>query len=286
MLLRRLVVALLLASASAQLRPRRVGTNALGEQVDVDVPSAAAGGGAGGGAGGMGGMGGMEGLLEAMQAGGGFDPATLMNNPMMKGMMDANPEVAKMLGDPDAMKEQMGKMFEMMATPEGQEMTKNLMGEMQQMLTDPEKLKEGLSQLSTNPALKGLADAVPGLRDVLDNPEQLEEQAAKTAEMFSALRDPEAAQAMLAELAGDEGMEGLGENLKKLTQAMQGGDGAASMASLLSDMMGGGGADGDADGDGDDLKARVREQLAAMMQERGGGEEEAPAALGDFDEEF
>ena len=128
MLLRRLVVALLVASASAQLRPRRVGTNALGEQVDVDVPSAAAGGGAGGGAGGM------EGLLEAMQAGGGgLDPAALMNNPMLKGLMDSNPEVANMLGDPEALKEQMGKMFEMMATPEGQEMTKNLMGEMQQV---------------------------------------------------------------------------------------------------------------------------------------------------------
>ena len=41
---------------------------------------------------------------------------------------------------------------------------------------DPEKLKEGLAQLSNNPMLKGLADAVPGLREVLDDPEALEEQ--------------------------------------------------------------------------------------------------------------
>ena len=34
---------------------------------------------------------------------------------------------------------------------------------------------------------------------------QLEAQAAKTAEMFSALQDPEAAQAMLAELGGEGG---------------------------------------------------------------------------------
>jgi len=180
----------------------------------------------------------------------------------------------------------MGKMFEMMATPEGQEMTKNLMGEMQQMLTDPEKLKEGLSQLTTNPALQGIADAVPGLREVLDDPEQLEAQAAKTAEMFSALQDPEAAQAMLAELGGEGGgLEGLEENLKKLSAAMQGGNGAGGMASLLSEMMGGDGEGGGAGG-ADDLKARVQQQLAAMMQERGGGGGDEAPAFGDLDEEF
>jgi hypothetical protein len=170
--------------------------------------------------------------------------------------------------------------------------------------SDPEKLKEGLAQLSSNPALKGLADAVPGLREVLDNPEALEEQASKTAELFQSLQDPEKVQEMLAGLTEGEG----GEQLAKLQQMLGGltGDGEGGApdlgglqqqmmqmlgglggdgeggADMLQKLMGGLGGDEDATGDasGDDLKARVREQLAAMMQNQGGG------GGGELDEEF
>ena len=79
--------------------------------------------------------------------------------------------------------------------------------------------------------------------------------------------------------------QGLEENLKKLSAAMQGGNGAGGMASLLSEMMGGDGEGGGAGG-ADDLKARVQQQLAAMMQERGGGGGDEAPAFGDLDEEF
>ena len=63
--------------------------------------------------------------------------------------------------------------------------------------SDPEKLKQGLEQFATNPALKGLADAIPGMKEILDNPEALAEQASKVSEMMSGLGDPEKVQEML-----------------------------------------------------------------------------------------
>jgi len=287
-----LAVVLLLASASGQLRPRRVGTNALGEQHEMPSGGAGAGAGAAAGAGDM-----AAGLEEAMkmlggQGGGGLD---LLNNPMLKGLADANPEVAEMLSDPEKMKEQMAQMMKMFATPEGQEMANTMMSEMQSVLTDPEKLKSGLEQLTNNPALAGIADAVPGLREVLNDPDALDAQANKAAELFQAMKDPEKAQEMLSGLLGGEGGEG-GATMAKLQEAMQmaGGEGMGDIQESIERMaqlmqqegglggMGGlselleaaGGLDGEDDDDGGDaLKARVREQLASMLHERGGGAE-------------
>jgi len=136
--------------------------------------------------------------------------------------------------------------------------------------------------------LKGLADAVPGLREVLDDPAALEEQASKTAELFQSLQDPEKAQEVLSQLTGGDG-----EALGKLQEALGslGGDGEgmpdfAELQRKMMEMMGGaggneallqalggmGGGDAGEEESGDDLKARVREQLAAMMNQRGGGE--------------
>lgn len=164
-----------------------------------------------------------------------------------------------------------------------------------------------MAQLSSNPALKGLADAVPGLRDVLDNPEALEEQASKTAELFQSMQDPEKMQEMLASLSEGEGGEQIAK-LQEMLGSLTGEDGAPDLAGLQQKMlemlgglggdgagadagaemlqklmggMGGLGGDDDATGDasGDDLKARVREQLASMMQNQGSG-------AGELDEEF
>jgi len=275
------LVSLLLIGAEAQLRPRRVGTNALGEQevVLTDVPSNGGGGGEAALGGGTG-----DALAEAMKAlqasgmggEGGFDLASMMknidfeNNPMMKAMAQANPEMAKMLSDPEALQEQVAKMTEMMSSPEGQELAGNMVKEMQNIMTDPEKLKQGLQQLTSNPALKGLADAVPGLKEVLDDPAALDEQAEKAAELFQNLADPEKAKEMLGSLGGDGG----GEVMEKL-QAMLGGDGGGGLEEMqeamqqMAAMMGGEGADfdgsGDAGGGGDALKERVRKQMAEMM---------------------
>ena len=39
---------------------------------------------------------------------------------MLKGLAAANPELAKMMSDPEAMKAQMAQMAELMTSPEGQ----------------------------------------------------------------------------------------------------------------------------------------------------------------------
>lgn len=289
----RWLLSLCLVLVDAQLRPRRVGTNAMGDQEAVltDVPTGSSG------AGGAAADGGMAEAMQAMQAalggeGGDFDPTALLknmdfsNNPMMKAMADANPELAKMMSDPEALQEQMGKMMQMMSSPEGQEMTQNMMKEMQSVMTDPDKLKAGLEQLSTNPALKGLADAVPGLREVLNDPDALAEQASKAAELFQNLADPEKAGELKEQLASALGGEG-GEVMENLQKMMGGignanGEGMEEIMQRMAKMMGGdSSADGESDefgaldegaldegGGGDDLKARVREQMAQMMNKR------------------
>ena len=185
----------LVGLAAGQLRPRRVGTSALGEQQeagggggfesDMVEPMAAQMGAAASAFGGGGDMD-LKGLMEGM--GGGGDMAEMMqkmmggmdmeNNPMLKAMADSNPELAKLMSDPEAMKEQMAQVGKVMASEEGQQMAKKMMEEVQSVLTNPEKLQEGLQQLTSNPALKGLADAVPGLREVLDDPEAMQQQVA------------------------------------------------------------------------------------------------------------
>ena len=64
-----------------------------------------------------------------------------------------------------------------------------------------------------------LCSAIPGLKEMLDDPEALAEQASKAAELFASFSDPEKAQEMLAQMggAGTEAMENL--------QRMLGGEG-------------------------------------------------------------
>ena len=199
-----LISTVLMPAADAQLRPRRVGTNAAGGQ------EAYAGAGAGGGADpsagiaeamnamGLGDGEGADALAQMMKGlggeGGGDMMAQMMkglgnmqDNPMLKGLADANPELAEMMSNPEKMAEQMKKVGELMSSEEGQETMGKMMREMTSVLTDPEKLQQGLEQLTTNPALAGIADAVPGLREVLDNPEAMREQVEKTAELFQSM---------------------------------------------------------------------------------------------------
>lgn len=299
-----LLFATLATSVHAQLRPRRVGTNAMGEQQEVPVA------GSGGAAAGMEGLEAMAAALGGAGGGeGGFDPAALLqgmdlsNNPMLQGLAESNPEIAQMLSNPDALKEQMGQMMKMFSSPEGQAMAKNLMSEMQSVLTDKDKLKSGLEQLGSNPALRGIADAVPGLREVLDDPDQLDSQAEKAAEMFQSMQDPDKVQEMLAAMGGGAGSEGQEAIMQKMQEAMSmlatpeglaeaqeslqrmgellggQGDGEDSLSDLFEATGAGAGS-----GDGDALKARVREQLASMLSERRGGGGGLAAA--DLDEEF
>jgi len=260
-------------TAHAQLRPRRVGASALGET--QEIPEVPAGNSLGGVAAGGDNM--MADMLSNLASGQGLD--ALMNNPMLKGLMDSNPEIAKMMSDPEALQQQMAQMAQMMQSEEGQGMAKKMMQEMQEVLTDPDKLQAGLQQLTDNPALKGLADAVPGLRDVLDNPEAMQEQAQKTAELFQKMGDPDAMKEMLDGLGGLDS-DAMSKGMEAMQALMQGGAGEDSEE--LAKLLGGLGLGGDGGGDGDNLKDRVQQQLASMMQQRGGGDEEAPAEIDEF----
>ena len=101
---------------------------------------------------------------------------------------------------------------------------------------------------------------MPGLRDILDDPEKMAEQVQKTAELFGSLNDPDKL-AELTESLGDMGdLEGAQENIMNAMKTLMGdGDNDA-----LAEMLGGLGG-----GNGEDLRERVRENLANMMQ--GGG---------------
>jgi len=263
----------------AQLRPRRVGTSALGEQQEIpEVPAGNAGFGADDASLGAG----MEAL--AKMAGGGADGlAGLADNPMLKNLMDSSPELAQLMSDPEALQAQMGQMAKLMNSDEGRAMGAKMMQDMQEVLTDPEKLQAGLQQLTENPELKGLADAVPGLREMMDDPVKMQEQVQKTAELFQKMGDPEAMKEMLEKMGVDASLlENLGSGsveeamqmAQKLMAQATGGDSEA-----LNGLLGNLGSMGSEDGG--ELKDRVQAQLASLMQQRGGGDEEAAAEIDD-----
>jgi len=201
--MRRSTIALLLLlgsyQVSAQLRPRRVGGagfNAMGQQ--EEVPAAATG------MDGFEGMADLERMAEQLGANGGMpdmakimemmaggDLSNLMNNPMLKGLASANPELAEMLSNPELMKEKIAEVSQMLNSEEGMNMASKMMEEMQSVMTDPDKLQQALQQIVDNPALKGFANAVPGLAEALADPDALRNHVEKAAEIFQKMQDPE-----------------------------------------------------------------------------------------------
>ena len=167
--MRRCTIALLLLlgsdQVSAQLRPRRVGGagfNAMGQQ--EEVPAAATG------MDGFEGMANLERMAEQLGANGGMpdmakmmemmaggDLSNLMNNPMLKGLASANPELAEMLSNPELMKEKIAEVSQMLTSEDGMNMASKMMEEMQSVMTDPDKLQQALQQIVDNPALKEFA---------------------------------------------------------------------------------------------------------------------------------
>ena len=160
--MRRCTIALLLLlgsdQVSAQLRPRRVGGagfNAMGQQ--EKVPAAATG------MDGFEGMANLERMAEQLGADGGMadmakmmemmaggDLSNLMNNPMLKGLASANPELAEMLSNPELMKEKIAEVSQMLTSEDGMNMLASKM-------TDQDKLQQALQQIVDNPALKEFA---------------------------------------------------------------------------------------------------------------------------------
>lgn len=80
---------------------------------------------------------------------GGQNPADLMNNPMVKEMMN-NPEMMKMAMD---MAQGQGGGGNATTTPEGMQKMMNNPG-MSQILENPEMMESALNMMKSNPAMK------------------------------------------------------------------------------------------------------------------------------------
>ena len=157
---------------AAQLRPRRVGVDPLGETVE-----SSGGVGAGGAdqfnAAGM--QAGLEQMMRAAGAGGGGEGGdlnammlnSLKDNPFLANLAESNPEIADLVNNPQARtlrrvtspprpgsharraaQALQGKMAEAMAAlgADGTNLNEKLMEEFQSVLTDPEKMRQGLEQ--------------------------------------------------------------------------------------------------------------------------------------------
>merc|ERR1719352_1851376 len=111
--------------------------------------------------------------------------ANLKGNPLLEQMMAGNPEMQELLNNPAALQEKMAEMQQLMNSDEGREASAKIMEEVQSVLTDPDKMRMGLEQFANNPLLKGVADAVPELKEVLSNPELMEESIAQAQKMFA-----------------------------------------------------------------------------------------------------
>merc|ERR1719473_2539573 len=123
--------------------------------------------------------GGMEGGgMEAMMAG-------LKDNPLLQQAFAGNPEMEQLLNNPEELTKKMTEMQQLMNSDEGKEASAKIMEEVQSVLTDPDKMRVGLEQFASNPLLKGVADAVPELKEVLANPALMEESIAQAQKMFS-----------------------------------------------------------------------------------------------------
>ena len=103
------------------------------------------------------------------------------------------------------------------------------------MLTDPDKMRVGLEQFASNPMLAGMAESMPELKAVLDNPALMEESIAQAQKLFSGMAE-----------GGLGGLGGLSS--EKLQEAMKlmggGGDDMAGSIQEALKMMGGLGLDG------------------------------------------
>merc|ERR1719265_219077 len=170
-----------------------------------------------------------------------------------------------------------------MNSDEGKEASAKIMEEVQSVLQDPEKMRLGLEQFASNPMLKGVAEAMPELQEVLSNPALMEESIAQAQKMFSGMGgglDAAKMQEMMGMMQQPDALkevlsnpELLQEGMKKMQAMFGGGDGGANLADLMGSLGGKpGGLEGlMGAGAGDsDLKQRVRAQMAGMMRDREG----------------
>jgi hypothetical protein len=230
---------LLLAPTAAQLRPRRVGIDPMGEAdrmgagaEDMDAKLARLA---------ELGLGNAEmgadpraqlAALQAAMADSGLDTDELAEV-MRKGMAEAGQAMAEMMANPGLMQK---RMADMLAASGGD--GQNILEEMSAVLTDPDKLREGMAQITDNPMFAKMVESMPGLSDALTDPALVEASIHQVSQAFAAMQGP----------------DGKLDPLKMSEMIQQ------SMAGMLG--AAGGGGD-------DDVQARI----AQMMAEAGAGDE-------------
>merc|ERR1712146_655355 len=135
------------------------------------------------------------------------------------------------------------EMQKVMNSDEGKAATAKIMEEVQAVMSDPEKMRLGLEQFASNPMLKGVADAMPELQEVLSNPALMEESIAQAQKMFAGGMpqiDGDQMQEMMKMMQNPGAMqellsnpELLQEGLKKAQAMFGGGGGGDAMQKLM-----------------------------------------------------
>lgn len=182
---------LLLAPGAAQLRPRRVGIDPMGEvdrigagaeDLDAKLAKLAE---LGLGNGEMGADPRAQlAALQAAMADSGMDTEDLAEV-MRKGMAEAGQAMADMMANPGLMQK---RMADMLAASGGD--GQNLLEEMSAVLTDPEKLREGMAQIADNPMFAQMVESMPGLSDALTDPALVEASIQQVSQAFAAMQGP------------------------------------------------------------------------------------------------
>jgi len=185
-------------------------------------------------------------------------------------MMAANPDAMKgmadLLSNPEALKEKMGEMAQLLSSEEGKSQMKQWGSQMQELFNDPDKVAASMGELKNNPTFSAMMDNLPAeMRQVMDDPDMMAKGLEQAKEMFNNID---------------------GDQMSKMMETMMGGGGANMIESLLGSL--GAGADDDdamgALGGGDgDLQERIRKMASMMAGRNKGGE---GLSIDGIDEEF
>jgi hypothetical protein len=183
---------LLLAPGAAQLRPRRVGVDPTGETdrwragaEDMDAKLARLAE-LGIGSDGMGADPQAQlAALQAAMADSDFDSEELAAV-MRKGMAEAGQAMADMMANPELLQQRMADML-----AAGGADGHNILEEMGSVLTDPDKLREGMAQIADNPMFAKMAESMPGFSDALSDPALVEASIRQVTEAFAAMQGPD-----------------------------------------------------------------------------------------------
>lgn len=260
------------AIAMCQLRPRRVGVSSTGEtEGEASQPS-------------LGDDVNLENILAQMKkasAGaegteseldlsslssmmGSMDEDTLKQAlQQSKDMLAANPEMAEMMGNPEAMKAKMQEVAAMLKTEEGQKHMENFGSQMKQLFDDPEKVREGMDQLRNSPQFASMVDNLPPqMKQVFDDPEAMAKGVEEAKKLFGNIDSSQVTKMM------ESFMNNMG--------------GGGDLADGLLGSLGSLGLAGESGGGDGDLQERVR-KLASQMA---GQSDEPVVSIEGVDEEF